>query len=282
MDKITPKKFRDMKRESEKITILTAYDYPTAKILDEVGVEAILVGDSLGNTVLGYENTLNVTMGEMLHHSKAVARATENTFVIGDMPFISYQASVEKAVQNAGRFVKEANLEAVKVEGGKESTKQIEKIIEAGIPVMGHLGLTPQRILRFGKYRIRGKSAEEAQKIINDAQKLEEAGAFSIVLESIPSELGKTITEKIDIPTIGIGAGPHCDGQVLVLHDILGLSELSPKFVKKYEDLSASIEKAVEKFRDEVKSEKFPDSEHSYSMSKEELDKLKDRLEEKP
>lgn len=280
-DKITPGKFQNMKRKSEKITILTAYDYPTAKILDRAGVEAILVGDSLGNTVLGYENTLNVTMEEMLHHSKAVSRAIENTFVIGDMPFLSYQTSVEKAVQNAGRFVKEANLEAVKVEGGMESIEQIEKIIEAGIPVMGHLGLTPQRILQFGKYRTRGKSAEEAQKIISDAKKLEEAGVFSIVLESIPSELAKTITEKIEIPTIGIGAGPHCDGQVLVLYDILGLSELSPKFVKKYTDLNASIEKAVEKFRDEVKSGKFPDSEHSYNMPEEELDKLKDILEEK-
>lgn len=279
-ENITPQKFQEMKDKNEKIAVLTGYDYPTAKILDKAEIDAVLVGDSLGNTVLGYENTLPVTMEEMLHHTRAVSRAIDNPLLIGDMPFISFQKSAEEAVQNAGRFVKEAGAEAVKVEGGKESIKQTQKIVEAGIPVMGHLGLTPQRILQFGSYRPQGKTAKEAQRILEDAQMLEDSGVFSIVLESIPQELAKTITEKLDIPTIGIGAGAHCDGQVLVLHDILGLSDFSPGFVKQYEDLDSSIEKAIENFKKDVKSGEFPTSKESYEMDKKELSKFTDILKE--
>lgn len=268
-----------MKEREERISVLTAYDYPTARLLEEAKIDVVLVGDSASNVVLGHENTLEMTMEGMLHHANAVKRGSERALLVGDMPFMSYQASVEEAVQNAGRFIKEAGMEAVKIEGGMGSVKTVEKIVAAGIPVMGHLGLTPQRILQFGKYKVQGKTAEDAQKIFEDAQRFEDAGAFSIVLESIPKELAKVITDNLEIPTIGIGAGPHCDGQVLVVHDILGLSELSPKFVKKYTDLSPKIKKAVEEFQKEVKSGKFPDSNHSYEMEEEELEKLKNMLE---
>lgn len=278
-EKITPRRIRKMKNKGEKITMLTAYDYPTAKILEETGIDVVLVGDSVGNTVLGYENTIPVTMEEILHHTKAVSRGLENSLLIGDMPFLSYQTSVEEAVQNAGRFIKEAGAEAVKVEGGSEFLEQIKKIIDAGVPVLGHLGLTPQRIHQFGGYQPRGRSFEEAKKIYDNAQKLEEAGVFSIVLESIPSELGKKITEKIDIPTIGIGAGPHCDGQVLVFHDLLGWTEFSPKFLKKYADLIPIIKEAVSEYKEEVMSGKFPTSEHSYGMSKGSRNRLINYLE---
>lgn len=269
-----------MKNQEEKIVVLTAYDHPTARIVDEVGIDAILVGDSLSNVVLGYENTLSVKMKEMLHHTKSVARANPNSLLIGDMPFGSYQVGAKEAVKNATKFIQEGGAEAVKIEGGKESVSKVEKIIDAGIPVMGHLGLTPQKILQLGGYQPRGKTAKEAQKILKEAQMLEEAGAFSVVLESIPQELGKIITEKLEIPTIGIGAGPHCDGQVLVFHDLVGLTEFSPKFAKKYVNLDSFIEKAVKEFRKEVKSKEFPNQEHSYNMEKEELNKLKSNLEE--
>lgn len=273
--KITAGKLREMKEEKEKIVVLTAYDYSAAKILEKTNIEAILVGDSVGNTVIGYENTIPVTMDEMLHHTKAVARGIETPLLIGDMPFLSYQASVEEAVRNAGKFIKEGNAEAVKVEGGSEILKQVEKTIDAGIPVMGHLGLTPQKIHQFGGYQPRGKSVKEAKKIFEDAQKLEEAGVFSIVLESIPQKLAKKVTENVDVPTIGIGAGPFCDGQVLVFHDLLGMTEFSPSFVKQYADLFSEIEKAVSEFSDEVKSGDFPSSEHSYGMENSEWEKLR-------
>lgn len=277
-EKITSKKFKKMKKQDEKIAILTSYDYPTAKILEDCGTEAILVGDSLGNTILGYKNTLPVTMEEMIHHTKAVTRATGSVLVIADMPFNSYQIDVESAVQNASRFVKEGKAEAVKVEGGREVTEQVKAILDAGVPVMGHLGLTPQKILQFGSYRPRGMGVREAKEIIEDALKLEKSGVFSVVLESIPKELAKIITEKLDIPTIGIGAGPHCDGQVLVLHDMLGLSEFKAKFVKRYTDLKSSIKESVKNFLKDVRKGKFPADEHTYEMGEGELDKLRDCL----
>lgn len=264
----------EKKKNDEKITMLTAYDYPSAKLLDQAGIDSILVGDSVNNNVLGRKSTISATMNEMIHHTKAVAKGVENALLIGDMPFLSYQASDEEAVKNAGRFLKEAGAEAVKVEGGRESLSQINKIIEAGIPVMGHLGLTPQRIHQFGGYRPRGKKKSEAEDIFRDAVELEEAGVFGLVLESVPLQLSKAITETINVPTIGIGAGPHCDGQVLVLHDILGLSELSPKFTKEYVDLSSQIGKAVRKFKKEIKSGDFPEKDHSYRMEKHQEDYL--------
>ncbi len=276
----TPAKIREKKKKDEKITMLTAYDYPTAKLLEETDIDTILVGDSVGNTVLGYENTIPVSMEEMIHHTKAVARGIENPLLIGDMPFLSYQTSVEEAVKNAGKFIKEGKAEAVKIEGGSEYTEQIEKIIDAGIPVMGHLGLTPQKIHQFGGYQPRGRSIEEAKKIYEDAKKLEELGVFSLVLESVPKELAKKITENLEIPTIGIGAGPECDGQVLVFHDLLGWTDFKPKFVKHYADLSSSIKEALEKFKSEVKSGKFPTSNHSYSMEDNLRKELEDFLEE--
>lgn len=280
--KVTLEEIRRMNKDGEKITMLTAYDYPSAKILDSVGIEMVLVGDSVGNTVLGYDNTIPTTMEEMLHHTKAVARGLENPLLIGDMPFLSYQGSVEEAVRNAGRLIKEGNAEAVKVEGGAEILDQIQKIVDFGIPVMGHLGLTPQKVYQFGGYQPRGMNLEEAKKIYEDAKKLEDTGVFSIVLESIPSELGRKITEKVDIPTIGIGAGPHCNGQALVFHDLLGWTEFSPKFLKKYADLISTIKDAVKEFREEVKSEDFPTPDHSYEMSENFKDELTEYLEEDP
>lgn len=271
-----------MKDRDEKITVLTAYDYPTARILEEAGVDAILVGDSLGNVVLGYDNTIPVTMEDMVHHTGAVARAVEESLLISDMPFLSWQTGAEEGVRNAGRLVKEAGAEAVKVEGGRESAEEIEAILEAGIPVMGHLGLTPQRILQFGSYSPRGRTAEEAKKIIEDAEMLDDLGVFGIVLESVPGEVDRMVTKRVDVPTIGIGAGPHCDGQVLVLHDILGLTEFSPKFVKQYADIGSKMQEAVEEFRGEVKSGEFPALEHGYEMEEGELDELEDILGKDP
>lgn len=283
-EKITVNTFLERKENGNKITMLTAYDYPTAKLVDRSGIDSILVGDSVNNNVLGRKNTLSVTMDEMIHHTKAVSKGVDNPLLIGDMPFLSYQTSKEDAVKNAGRFLKEGGAEAVKIEGGEESLSQIKKIIKAGIPVLGHLGLTPQRIHQFGGYRPRGKSKSEAEKIIEDSIKLEEAGVFGLVLESIPKEIGKIITEKLSIPTIGIGAGPHCDGQVLVIHDILGLSELSPKFTKEYVNLNSKIEDAVKKFKNEVESKDFPTEKHSYIMKKEQekyLQELRDKYSDK-
>ncbi|KXA90730.1 3-methyl-2-oxobutanoate hydroxymethyltransferase [candidate division MSBL1 archaeon SCGC-AAA259D14] len=276
--KITPGKLREMKEEGEKITMITAYDYPSAKVLERTEIDSVLVGDSVGNTVLGYENTMPVTMEEMIRHTKAVSRELERPLLIADMPFLSYQTSVEDAVRNAGRFIKETGAQAVKVEGGSEFFDQIRRIIDAGVPVLGHLGLTPQRIHQFGGYQPRGRTVEEAKKIYDDAQKLEEVGVFGLVLESIPKELGRKVTEKTDIPTIGIGAGPHCDGQVLVFHDLLGWTEFSPKFLKKYADLISTIEEAVNGYIEEVKSVDFPTSEHSYEMDEEILKELMDYL----
>lgn len=277
-DKVTVSIFRAMKDQNEPITVLTAYDYPTARMVDEARIDSILVGDSVANVILGYENTLPVTMEEMLHHTRAVSRATERALIIGDMPFLSYQASTEEAVKNAGRFLKDGGASAVKVEGGRGVIDKIEAIIDAGIPVMSHLGLTPQWIHQFGGYKIQGKTSKAARLIIEDAKKLEEVGVFSIVLESMPQEVAKIITGEVKVPTIGIGAGPHCDGQVLVLHDILGLSGLSPKFAKKYVDLAPQIQAALASFREEVKTREFPTEDHSFKMEKEEIKSLKEYL----
>lgn len=274
-DKVTTAALCEMKARGERIVMLAAYDYPTARMIDEAWIDAILVGDSLSNVILGYPNTLAVTMEEMLHHTKAVARAARRALVIGDMPFLSYQASVEDAVRNAGRFLKEGGAEAVKVEGGRSVLDKIEAILRAGIPVMGHVGLTPQWIHQFGGFKVRGKSEATARVILEDAKELERAGVFSLVLECVPWQLAKLITESVEIPTIGIGAGPYCDGQVLVLHDLLGLSgQRVPKFVKQYAKLEGTMANALTDFKQEVKAGKFPTLEHSYEMPAEELRRL--------
>lgn len=253
------------KREKQKITMLTAYDYPFAQIVDEAGIDMILVGDSLSMVIQGNETTLPVTVDEIIYHTKIVVRATKRAMVVADMPFMSYQISVEDAVRNAGRLVKEAGAQAVKLEGGREIIRQIKAITEAEIPVIGHLGLTPQAVLRMGGYKLQGKIPEQAQRIKEDAILLQEAGVVAIVLEVIPSELAKDITESLEIPTIGIGAGVNCDGQVLVVHDLLGLFEkFTPKFVKKYLNLREEILKAIKQYKEEVEKGEFPDKEHSF------------------
>jgi 3-methyl-2-oxobutanoate hydroxymethyltransferase len=263
--KVTIKTLLDMKQKGEKITMLTGYDFLMATLLDESGIDAILVGDSVGNVLLGYENTIPVTMEEMLHHCKAVTRATKRALVIGDMPFMSYQVSLKEALKNAGRFLKEANVNAVKLEGGEEVLEIINKLVEIGIPVMGHLGLTPQSVNVFGGYGLRGSTDEESNKLIRDAKKVEEAGAFAIVLEKIPANLAKKITASLKIPTIGIGAGVDCDGQVLVTHDMLGLFEqFKPKFSKRYAEMAKEMKECFKKYVYEVKNKEFPQKEHSY------------------
>jgi len=254
---------RSLKAEGRRFAMLTAYDYPTARILDEAGIPVILVGDSLANVVLGHPTTLPVTMEEMLHHTRAVARGAPSALVVGDLPFLSYQASDEEAVRNAGRFLKEAGAHAVKLEGGRPEL--IERVVSAGIPVMGHLGLTPQSVHAMGGYRVQARTEETAERLLADALQLEKAGAFGLVLEGVPSAVAGRVTGSLAVPTIGIGAGPHCDGQVLVLHDLLGLSFGKPaKFVKRYADLRGEIERAVTSFREEVEGGAYPGPEHSY------------------
>jgi 3-methyl-2-oxobutanoate hydroxymethyltransferase len=263
--KITINSLLKMKKRGEKIAMLTAYDYQTTLLEDRGGVEMILVGDSLGMVVLGYENTLPVTVGEIVHHLKAVARAKPRALLLGDMPFMSYQASVEDAVRNAGRLVKEGGAEAIKLEGGRRMKPVIQAILDADIPVMGHIGLTPQSLHRFGGYKVQGKDEASAEKLVEEAKFLEDIGCFSMVLEGIPWQLAEKITNSLTIPTIGIGAGAHCDGQVLVINDMLGiLEEFSPKFVKRYGEFGKAIAKAVAEYVDEVKKGKFPGNEHSY------------------
>lgn len=277
--KITTHTFRLKKQRGEKITMLTAYDYPTALAVDRAGIDSILVGDSLGMVVLGYENTLPVTMADMLHHCKAVARGSDSALLIGDMPFMSYQADANDAVRNAGRFLQEAGMDAVKLEGGKERLPAIKAIINAGIPVLGHLGLTPQSVNQLGGFRAQGKTAASAQKLIEDALLLQEAGCFGIVLESVPARLAAYVSEQIKIPTVGIGAGVGCDGQVLVTHDLLGLFDrFTPKFVKKYADLHSTMACALTAYRHEVESKIFPAEEHTFSMPDEAWEQLMDLL----
>ena len=277
--KVTITAFRQKKERAEPITMLTAYDYPTALAEDQAGIDSILVGDSLGMVVLGYPNTLPVTMEDMLHHCKAVARGAKFAFLIGDMPFMSYQASTEEAVRNAGRFLQEAGMDAVKLEGGRERLDAVRAIVSAGIPVMGHIGLTPQSINQLGGFRAQGKTASGAKRLLEDALLLEEAGCFGIVLESIPAKLAQLISQKISIPTIGIGAGVGCDGQVLVSHDILGLFDrFTPKFVKKYADLHNEMQRAFTGYIEDVQIRQFPAQEHSVEMDDAEWQALQQEL----
>lgn len=263
MDKITVPALKGMKGES-KITMLTAYDHPTARILDNAGVDTILVGDSVGSAVLGYPNTIPVTIAEMIHHTRAVARGTKRALVIIDMPFMSYQESIEQAKRNAGRMFKESGAEAVKLEGGVNMHDTIKAIVDIDIPVVAHIGLTPQSIHRMGGYRVQGKG-KDVEKLLDDARAVEAAGAFMVVVECVPRQLAKEITEMLSIPTIGIGAGPDCDGQVLVIHDLLGLlGDFRPKFVKQYLNLSEEIDKAVKSYISEVTSGTFPDDSQSF------------------
>ncbi|MFZ5975432.1 MAG: 3-methyl-2-oxobutanoate hydroxymethyltransferase [Bacillota bacterium] len=265
--KTTVATFQKAKAKGEKLTMLTAYDYSTAKLIDNSGIDSILVGDSLGMVCLGYKDTLSVTMEDMIHHTKAVRRGVQNALLVGDMPFMSYQASVYDAIKNAGRLVQEAGAEAIKLEGGVRVLPQIEGIVQAQIPVMGHLGMTPQSVNMFGGFKVQGRQADPARKIIEDAKRLEDAGAFSIVLECVPKELAQKITEAVSIPTIGIGAGAGCDGQVLVCNDMFGVfADIRPKFAKVFADAGATMREAVGKYIDEVKSGAFPDAEHSFTM----------------
>lgn len=263
MKKVTPVSLFDKKKNGEKIVSLTAYDFSMSSRLDALGIDILLVGDSLGMILLGYESTLPVTMEEMLHHVKAVRAGSKHSMVVADMPFMSYQESAEEAIRNAGRFIKDAGAHAVKLEGGVEVADKVKVLVDNGIPVLGHIGLKPQHVLKKGKYQIYGKSDVEKEQILKDAKALEESGVFGIVLEGIPAQVAKEITASVSIPTIGIGAGPHCDGQILVINDILGLGS-TPKFVKVYADLSPQIDKAVKLFQKEVQEGKFPDSNHSY------------------
>ncbi|HEY2982126.1 MAG TPA: 3-methyl-2-oxobutanoate hydroxymethyltransferase [Anaerolineales bacterium] len=273
--KVTTLTFRQKKERGEPITMLTAYDYPTALAMDQAGMDAILVGDSLGMVVLGYENTLPVTMEDMLHHARAVARGAQTALLIGDMPFMSYQVSVEEAVRNAGRFIQEAGMDAVKLEGGRERAEAVRAIVSAGIPVMGHLGLTPQSVHQLGGFRAQGKTAVAAQRLVEDASILEQAGCFSLVLEAVPARLAEMISRRLSIPTIGIGAGLGCDGQVLVAHDLLGLFDrFTPKFVRKYADLHGEMKRAFSEFIEDVETKRFPAPEHTIDMSDEEWDLL--------
>lgn len=267
--------FREAKEKGEKLTMLTAYDYSTAKLIDEAGVNSILVGDSLGNVILGYEDTLSVTMEDMIHHGAAVARGAKNALVIIDMPFMSYQTSVYDAVVNAGRLMKEGRAGAVKLEGGKEVCPQIQAIVAAGIPVVAHLGLTPQSINAFGGFKVQGKSEAAARKLMEDAKAIEEAGAFAVVLECVPAKLAELITKEIRIPTIGIGAGNVCDGQVLVYQDMLGMfSDFSPKFVKRFATVGEVMKEAFHAYCREVQEGTFPAKEHEYTIADDVLEKL--------
>ncbi|MHA1615074.1 MAG: 3-methyl-2-oxobutanoate hydroxymethyltransferase [Candidatus Thorarchaeota archaeon] len=275
MARKTTYKIKQLKKKGKKIVMLTAYDAPTASILSECGVDMILVGDSVGNTLLGYESTIPVTLDDVIHHSAAVARAKPDCLIIGDMPFMSYKVSIEQALENCSLMLQEGGAEAVKIEGAGRAVDTVRAVVDTGIPVMGHIGLTPQSIFQLGGYRVQGRTAEMTEALVEQAKALEDAGAFSIVIELVPSETAKVITESINIPTIGIGAGPHCDGQVLVLWDMLGLFEdFKPKFVKQYANIRNVIKVAVKEYSEEVRKGVFPESEHSFEMSEEETGRL--------
>lgn len=275
--KNTTQTFRAAKEKGEKLTMLTAYDYSTAKIQDEAGVDAILVGDSLGMVMLGYENTLSVTMEDMLHHSRAVTRGAKNALVVTDMPFMSYQTSVYDAVVNAGRLVKEGQADAIKLEGGVEFKEHIRAIVNASIPVMGHIGMTPQSVNAFGGFKVQGKSLAEAKKVVADAKAVEEAGAFAVVLECVPAPLAEYISQILTIPTIGIGAGNGCDGQVLVYQDMLGMySDFTPKFAKRYGNVGENMKEYFRAYCDEVKSGEFPSQEHTFKIDSEVMQAVKE------
>lgn len=273
--KNTVSTFKEQKANGDKITMLTAYDYSTAKLVDSSGINGILVGDSLGMVMLGYEDTLSVNMEDMIHHTAAVCRGAKNALVIGDMPFMSYQVSVEEAVRNAGRLMKEGRCQAVKLEGGAAVCPQIKAITQASIPVMAHIGLTPQSVNAFGGFKVQGKSEDAARKLIEEAKAVEEAGAFSIVLECVPAKLAELISKSVNIPTIGIGAGAGCDGQILVYQDMLGMfSDFTPKFVKKYAEIGDVMKAAFEKYIEETKDGSFPADEHTFKISEDVINKL--------
>lgn len=265
--RVTINRIKGMKSKGEKIAMVTAYDYSTAKIVDQVGIPLILVGDSLGMVILGYETTIPVTMDDMLHHTKAVVRGTKRAMVIGDMPFMTYQISIEDALRNAARFIQEGGAQAVKLEGGVTVAERVRRVVECGIPVMGHIGLTPQSVHQLGGFRVQGKTSEAAASLLEDATALEEAGAFGIVLETVPAPLAALITQRVSIPTIGIGAGVGCDGQVQVINDILGsFTDFVPKHAKQYARLSDIIQSALAEYYDEVRAGRFPTDQHSFSM----------------
>lgn len=267
--------FKDSKIKNEKITMLTAYDYSMAKLIDEAGINGILVGDSLGMVCLGYEDTLSVTMEDIIHHTKAVVRGARNSLVVADMPFMSYQTSVYDAVVNAGRLIKEGRAQAVKLEGGIEVCDKIQAIVNASIPVMAHIGLTPQSVNAFGGFKVQGKDEIAARRLIQEAKAVEKAGAFAVVLECVPEKLAKIITEEIDIPTIGIGAGVNCDGQILVYQDMLGMfNDFSPKFVKRYANIGDEMKKAFNEYISEVRDSIFPEEKHSFKIDDEVIEKL--------
>ncbi|UCE19935.1 MAG: 3-methyl-2-oxobutanoate hydroxymethyltransferase [Gemmatimonadota bacterium] len=263
--RVTTSTLMDMKREGEKIAVLTAYDFLTARFLDEAGIDMIIVGDSVSMVFAGHETTLPVTMDEMLYHTKAVSRGCRRPLIIGDMPFLSYQTCVEDAIRNSGRFLQEGGAQAVKLEGGTEMADTISRVVERGIPVMGHIGLTPQSIHKFGGYKVQGNTEDSAQYLLSSAKILEQAGVFSMVLEKIPAHLAREITQAVSVPTIGIGAGVHCDGQVLVTQDMLGIFDLfQPKFVRRYADLAESMKAAFQEYIKDVKGGAYPSEEESY------------------
>ena len=267
--------FKKAKENNERISMLTAYDYSSAKLIDEAGIDAILIGDSLGMVSLGYEDTLSVTMEDMIHHTKAVARATKNALVVADLPFMSYQTSVYDAVYNAGRLIKEGRAHAVKLEGGIEMCDRIEVIVKSSIPVMAHIGLTPQSVNALGGFKVQGKDEKAAKALIEAAKAVEKAGAFAVVLECVPAKLAEIVTKELNIPTIGIGAGAQCDGQVLVYQDMIGMfSGFSPKFVKKYANIGDMMKEAFEEYNKEVKNGSFPSQEHTFKISEDVIEKL--------
>ena len=278
MVKITLKEIFLKKQKGEKITQITAYDYPTAKIVDEAGIDMILVGDSVGMVVLGYDNPIPVTVDDIIHHTKPVVRGAKNPLIVGDLPFMAYHASVEDAIRNSGRIIKEGGADAVKLEGGKEVIEKIRSLNDVGIAVQGHLGLMPQRATILGGISVQGATAKSAAAIIEDAVAIEQAGAFSVVLEFVAAEVAQIVTNKLKIPTIGIGSGPHCDGQVLVIHDLLGIYKKRPLFAKKYANLHEIMLNALKEFDNEVKGESFPDENQTFLMSKGEKEKLKKLL----
>lgn len=267
------------KNSGKPITMLTAYDYPLALLVDRAGTDMILVGDSLGMVVLGYPDTISVTMDEMIHHIKAVSRAVKSALVVGDMPFGSYNVSAEKAVENANRIMKEGRADCVKLEGGGPMIRVVEAIVKSGTPVQGHIGLTPQTASALGGFKVQGKSADAAKALLDDAKALEQAGCFSLVLEAIPAPIARMISESVSIPTIGIGAGVHCDGQVLVIHDMVGLfARFTPKFVKQYAKISETVSGAIAEYISEVQNRRFPEDQHSFTMKKEEMEKIREEM----
>ena len=277
--RVTINDVREMKARGEKIPMMTAYDYTSARIVDDAGIPIILVGDTLGQVVLGYDSTLPVTMDEMIHHTRAVARGAGRALIVGDMPFMSYQTGPTDALRNAGRFLQQGGAQTVKLEGGVNMAPTVERIVSSGIPVMGHIGLTPQSVNQLGGYKVQGKSLKSAVRLMEDARALEEAGAFALVLECVPASLARLITERVSIPTIGIGAGRNCDGQVQVFHDMLGLfTDFVPKHAKRYADLGQSIAGAVAEYISEVKDQSFPTREHSYHIKEEVLAELQDQV----